>query len=55
MPENILTLAEAVKWRKNLRAAGKKVVVTNGCFDLLHHKKKERCAFLERKTSRVAG
>lgn len=36
MPENILTLAEAVKWRENLRAAGKKVVVTNGCFDLLH-------------------
>lgn len=23
-------------WRKSLRKAGKKVVVTNGCFDLLH-------------------
>ena len=23
-------------WRKSMRAAGKKIVVTNGCFDLLH-------------------
>jgi len=23
-------------WRKNFRATGKKLVVTNGCFDLLH-------------------
>jgi rfaE bifunctional protein nucleotidyltransferase chain/domain len=32
----IMTLAEAVKWRQTLRAAGRKLVVTNGCFDLLH-------------------
>jgi D-beta-D-heptose 7-phosphate kinase/D-beta-D-heptose 1-phosphate adenosyltransferase len=23
-------------WRKNIRASGKKLVVTNGCFDILH-------------------
>src|SRR5271154_146724 len=23
-------------WRKNFRASGKKLVVTNGCFDILH-------------------
>ena len=23
-------------WRKQIRASGKKLVVTNGCFDLLH-------------------
>lgn len=33
---NILSLKEAVKWRQDLRAAGKKLVVTNGCFDLVH-------------------
>ena len=32
----VKTLAEAVIWRENLRKAGKKVAVTNGCFDLLH-------------------
>ena len=31
-----MTLADAVAWRETLRAAGKKLVVTNGCFDLLH-------------------
>jgi D-glycero-beta-D-manno-heptose 1-phosphate adenylyltransferase len=24
------------EWRKNFRATGKKLVVTNGCFDILH-------------------
>ncbi len=32
----VMTLADAVAWRETLRAAGKKLVVTNGCFDLLH-------------------
>lgn len=26
----------AVRWRNSLRASGRKLVVTNGCFDLLH-------------------
>ena len=33
---DILTLAEAVAWRNDLRRAGKRLVVTNGCFDILH-------------------
>lgn len=40
MPENpkhgIMTLPEAVAWRQQLKNEGKKLVVTNGCFDLLH-------------------
>jgi len=32
----ILDRAAAVAWREALRAAGKTVVFTNGCFDLLH-------------------
>ena len=32
----ILTLPEAVKWREELRRSGRKLVVTNGCFDLMH-------------------
>jgi len=32
----ILTRDEAAAWRGSLRAAGKKVVFTNGCFDILH-------------------
>lgn len=32
----ILTLEQLPAWRAAQRAAGKKVVVTNGCFDLLH-------------------
>ena len=32
----IATLEEAVAWRKRLAAEGRKVVFTNGCFDLLH-------------------
>ena len=36
-PKNgLLTLEEAVNWRQKLRAEGKKLVVTNGRFDLLH-------------------
>ena len=34
--ENILTLEEAVKWRKAMKEKGLSVAVTNGCFDLLH-------------------
>ena len=32
----ILTLADAVAWRNQLRGEGKQLVITNGCFDLLH-------------------
>ena len=32
----LLTLAEAIAWRERLRAQGKKAVLTNGVFDLLH-------------------
>ena len=36
-PQNcILSLDEAVKWRQELRSKGKKLVITNGCFDLVH-------------------
>jgi len=31
-----LTLEAALTWREEQRAAGKRVVFTNGCFDLLH-------------------
>ena len=34
--ENILTLEEAVAWRKSLKEKGATLVVTNGCFDILH-------------------
>ena len=34
--EKIISLDGLSAWRSALRAAGKKVVVTNGCFDLLH-------------------
>lgn len=34
--DNLLTLDEAIEWRRNLRTQNKKLVVTNGCFDLLH-------------------
>ena len=34
--QDIMTLAEAVAWREALRREGKKLTVTNGCFDLLH-------------------
>ncbi|HEX5274069.1 MAG TPA: D-glycero-beta-D-manno-heptose 1-phosphate adenylyltransferase [Candidatus Rubrimentiphilum sp.] len=31
-----MTLDEALEWREAQRAAGKRVVFTNGCFDILH-------------------
>ncbi|MDR1051680.1 MAG: D-glycero-beta-D-manno-heptose 1-phosphate adenylyltransferase [Deltaproteobacteria bacterium] len=34
--DKILGLDEAKKVRRELRAGGRKVVLTNGCFDLLH-------------------
>ena len=34
--DKILTLDQLPQWREQMRAAGKKLVVTNGCFDLLH-------------------
>jgi len=32
----IMTLDSGTIWRNKLKAEGKKLVVTNGCFDLLH-------------------
>src|SRR5438552_7631534 len=32
----ILSSENLQQWREQLRRAGKKLVVTNGCFDLLH-------------------
>ena len=32
----VMTLEEAVEARRKLAASGRKLVVTNGCFDLLH-------------------
>ena len=32
----IMTLAEAAAWRETLRREGRKLVITNGCFDLVH-------------------
>jgi len=32
----ILSLENAAEWREGLRSAGKRLVVTNGCFDILH-------------------
>ena len=34
--EKVLTLDEAAAWSAQARAAGKRVVATNGCFDILH-------------------
>ena len=34
--EKIIAWEQLPEWRSKLRAAGKKLVVTNGCFDLLH-------------------
>ncbi|HAV11929.1 MAG TPA: ADP-heptose synthase [Opitutae bacterium] len=34
--DKLLTLPQAVEARKALKAAGKTMVMTNGCFDLLH-------------------
>lgn len=36
-PKNkIMTLQQAMEWREKMRIAGKRISVTNGCFDLLH-------------------
>ncbi|MDD3886823.1 MAG: adenylyltransferase/cytidyltransferase family protein [Victivallaceae bacterium] len=32
----IMTLDAAAVWRKNLRRSGRKLVITNGCFDIMH-------------------
>ena len=34
--EDILSPDAAIKWRKSLHDKGLKLVVTNGCFDILH-------------------
>jgi len=34
--KKVLAAADLVPWREQLRKAGKTLVVTNGCFDLLH-------------------
>ena len=34
--DRLLSLADAVVWRETLRREGKKLVVTNGCFDIMH-------------------
>ena len=31
-----LSIEEVLPWREDLRASGKKLVFTNGCFDILH-------------------
>ena len=36
MKEKIVSLEKLQQHAKNLRASGKKLVATNGCFDLLH-------------------
>lgn len=32
----VLSLAEAREWREELKRCGKSLVVTNGCFDIMH-------------------
>ena len=32
----VLTLEEACRWREELRRAGLRLAVTNGCFDIMH-------------------
>ena len=34
--DKIIAWEKLPEWRKKFRAAGKKLVVTNGCFDILH-------------------
>jgi rfaE bifunctional protein nucleotidyltransferase chain/domain len=36
MSSSIVSLAQAPEFRRRLRAEGRRVVATNGCFDLLH-------------------
>lgn len=35
-PDKLFSLDEACKLRENFRKQGRKVVLTNGCFDMLH-------------------
>ncbi|MCR5566925.1 MAG: D-glycero-beta-D-manno-heptose-7-phosphate kinase [Clostridiales bacterium] len=34
--KKIVSVEEAIQWREKMKAQGKKVVFTNGCFDLVH-------------------
>lgn len=34
--DKIITWDDLPKWRAQMRASGRKLVVTNGCFDILH-------------------
>jgi rfaE bifunctional protein nucleotidyltransferase chain/domain len=34
--DKIISFGDLPAWRKKFRATGKKLVVTNGCFDILH-------------------
>lgn len=34
--EKIMTLEQAVRWHEHLRITGRRLVITNGCFDILH-------------------
>jgi rfaE bifunctional protein nucleotidyltransferase chain/domain len=34
--DKIIAFEKLPEWRKQFRASGKKLVVTNGCFDILH-------------------
>ena len=34
--DKIIPFADVAAWRERMRAAGKRLVVTNGCFDILH-------------------
>jgi D-glycero-beta-D-manno-heptose 1-phosphate adenylyltransferase len=36
LSDKILSAADLPRWRERLQQAGKKLVATNGCFDLLH-------------------
>ncbi|MGA4644098.1 D-glycero-beta-D-manno-heptose 1-phosphate adenylyltransferase [Limisphaera sp. 4302-co] len=36
LADKILAWSELPRWRESQRQAGRRVVVTNGCFDLLH-------------------
>jgi rfaE bifunctional protein nucleotidyltransferase chain/domain len=36
LAKKVLSAPDLHRWRNGLRQAGKKLVVTNGCFDLLH-------------------
>jgi rfaE bifunctional protein nucleotidyltransferase chain/domain len=36
LAEKIIPFRDIARWREGLRAAGRSLVVTNGCFDILH-------------------